>query len=262
MGYNLYYSGGWKYATSNSGSLIQQDYVHNGFTIAVAPAGTAGNPATIKNALFIAGSGNVGVGTTSPGAPLQIGPDFTLSGAWPTMGYNLYYSGGWELRPLAWAQAWMGDEAAALRTFQQFNSARHLPPAENEKQQALLRAFAALSRGDGAAAVQAWAPLSWPYAPTFRALAYVVVRDYANAERWLKLVIMRHHWISDDIAIVGRSPLEEDLCHYYLGQVYEATNRRDEAIREYRAFLARYTHSHPRLPEIAQARAALKRLGA
>jgi hypothetical protein len=96
MGYNLYYNGEWKYATNGSGSLLQQDYANNGLRIAVAPPGTAGSAATLVDGLFVAGSGNVGVGTTSPSAPLQIGPDFTLSGAWPTMGFNLYYNGGWK----------------------------------------------------------------------------------------------------------------------------------------------------------------------
>jgi trimeric autotransporter adhesin len=96
MGYNLYFNGGWKYATSGSGTLMQQDYTNNGLRIAVAPAGAASAAATLADAMFVASTGNVGLGTTSPLAPMQVGPDLTLSGAWPTMGFNLYYSGGWK----------------------------------------------------------------------------------------------------------------------------------------------------------------------
>jgi cytochrome c-type biogenesis protein CcmH/NrfG len=47
---------------------------------------------------------------------------------------------------------------------------------------------------------------------------------------------------------------------YYLGQVYERTGKRDQAINEYQEFLSHFESSHTRLPQVAEARTTLKRL--
>jgi hypothetical protein len=57
-----------------------------------------------------------------------------------------------------------------------------------------------------------------------------------------------------------RSPLVILLCHFYPGQVYDATSKRDQAVSEYREFLSPFEGSPTRLPQISEARAALKRL--
>ncbi len=58
----------------------------------------------------------------------------------------------------------------------------------------------------------------------------------------------------------NQSPLTEMLCHFYLGQVYEATGKREQAVNEYQEFLSPFTDSRTRLPQVAEARTALKRL--
>jgi tetratricopeptide (TPR) repeat protein len=50
------------------------------------------------------------------------------------------------------------------------------------------------------------------------------------------------------------------LARYHLGQVRERTGRRTEAAEWYRFFLSSFEHSAAKLPQIAEARAALKRL--
>jgi DNA-binding winged helix-turn-helix (wHTH) protein/tetratricopeptide (TPR) repeat protein len=50
------------------------------------------------------------------------------------------------------------------------------------------------------------------------------------------------------------------LARYHLGQVRERTGRRTEAAERYRLFLSSFEHSSAKLPQIAEARAALKRL--
>jgi eukaryotic-like serine/threonine-protein kinase len=50
----------------------------------------------------------------------------------------------------------------------------------------------------------------------------------------------------------------ELLSHYYLGQVYERTGKRDQAINEYQEFLSHFESSHTRLPQVAEARTTLK----
>jgi hypothetical protein len=54
--------------------------------------------------------------------------------------------------------------------------------------------------------------------------------------------------------------LSQVLAHYYLGVVYEKTNRTTDAAKEYRSFLTHFDHSDAKLPQIELARAALKRV--
>jgi eukaryotic-like serine/threonine-protein kinase len=55
-------------------------------------------------------------------------------------------------------------------------------------------------------------------------------------------------------------PAVEILTHYYLGQLYERTGKRDQAVNEYQDFLSHFSNSHTRLPQVGEARTALKRL--
>jgi hypothetical protein len=70
-----------------------------------------------------------------------------------------------------------------------------------------------------------------------------------------------HRWL---LSLSGqahnRSPLVSLLGRFYLGQVYEATGKRGQAADEYREFLSAFEGSTTRLPQVAEARAALKRL--
>ncbi len=67
---NAYYSGGWKYSTNNFASFyLQSSGVHSW---SYASSGTAGNAVTFNEAMRIDASGNVGIGTASPKAKLNI----------------------------------------------------------------------------------------------------------------------------------------------------------------------------------------------
>jgi hypothetical protein len=59
--------------------------------------------------------------------------------------------------------------------------------------------------------------------------------------------------------IRGHSPLLAALAHFYLGQVLEATGKRDQATNEYQEFLSHFENSRANMPQIAVARAALQR---
>jgi hypothetical protein len=50
------------------------------------------------------------------------------------------------------------------------------------------------------------------------------------------------------------------LSHYYLGQLYERTGKRDQAINEFQEFLSHFSSSQTRLAQVGDARIALKRL--
>jgi cytochrome c-type biogenesis protein CcmH/NrfG len=50
------------------------------------------------------------------------------------------------------------------------------------------------------------------------------------------------------------------LAHFYLGRILEQTGKKAEAITAYQEFLSHFENSTAKLPQIAEARAALKRL--
>jgi hypothetical protein len=57
-----------------------------------------------------------------------------------------------------------------------------------------------------------------------------------------------------------RCPALGILSHYYLGQLYERTDKRDQALNEYQEFLSHFASSETRLPQVGEARKSLKRL--
>ena len=56
--------------------------------------------------------------------------------------------------------------------------------------------------------------------------------------------------------------LSHTLAHYYLGKLFEQTGRRAEAITAYEEFLAHFENPPTKLPQVVEARATLKTLGA
>jgi hypothetical protein len=63
--------GTWRYYGSGTASLLSQS-VSGGFAFLTAPSGTAGNAITFTQAMTLDTSGNVGIGTSSPGAKLDV----------------------------------------------------------------------------------------------------------------------------------------------------------------------------------------------
>jgi hypothetical protein len=76
---NLYYNGAnYIYQTSNPASLFLQ--YQNSFTWYLASSGTAGNTATLTQAMTLDNSGNLGIGTTSPSASAILDAQSTTKG--------------------------------------------------------------------------------------------------------------------------------------------------------------------------------------
>jgi hypothetical protein len=68
---NTYYNSGFKYANSGRAALqyVQASGQHQWFT---APSGTAGDVISFTQVMTLDSSGNLGIGTTSPAAPLHV----------------------------------------------------------------------------------------------------------------------------------------------------------------------------------------------
>jgi tetratricopeptide (TPR) repeat protein/TolB-like protein len=170
---------------------------------------------------------------------------------------------GLENRAIALLQAVQGDAAGAERSLQLYAAARpELGPQGIEQFRNYDALYAALLRQDAQGVIAAAGRLpnfnqSWLRYP--RGWAYFQTKDYSRAEQDLRAAVLKEKDQADINTMRTRSPLLAALAHFYLGQVYEATGKRDQAANEYQEFLSHFENSRASLPQIAQARAALQR---
>jgi serine/threonine protein kinase/tetratricopeptide (TPR) repeat protein len=170
---------------------------------------------------------------------------------------------GWEYRAIALLQAAQGDTAASERSLQLYTAALpEVRPQGLEQIRNYNALYAALVRKDapGVLAVSSRLPnfnislLRYP-----RGWAYFETKDYTRAEQDLRAAVVDERLLSNVNDVRTRSPLRAALTHFYLGQVYEATGKREQATNEYQEFLSHFDKSRASLPQIALARAALQR---
>jgi serine/threonine protein kinase/tetratricopeptide (TPR) repeat protein len=169
---------------------------------------------------------------------------------------------GQENGTLGFLQAAQGDTAASERSLQLYAAARpEIGPQGIERTRNLGALYAALVRQDPQGVLAAAGRL-----PNFinsrlrypRGWAYFETKDYSRAEQDLRTAVVDERSLSNFNAMRTRSPLRAALAHFYLGQVYEATGKRDQATNEYQEFLSHFDNSRANLPQIALARAALQ----
>jgi serine/threonine protein kinase/tetratricopeptide (TPR) repeat protein len=170
---------------------------------------------------------------------------------------------GLENRAIGILQAAQGDAAGAERSLQLYAAARpELGPQGVERLRNYDALYAALARQDPQGTIAAAARL-----PNFtnsllrypRGWAYFETKDYTRAEEDLRAAVFNEKNVSSFNFMRSRSPLRAALAHFYLGQVYEATGKREQAANEYQEFLSHFENSRAHLPQIALARAALQR---
>jgi eukaryotic-like serine/threonine-protein kinase len=172
--------------------------------------------------------------------------------------------GGEELQAVAFLQTVTGNPSAAQQSLQRFASSHPwVAPRALEIQQTFNEIVAAVLRGDGQAALTRAATIPDFQRPNLLFLkghAHLLSRDYASAETEFRGVLRRERSLANSQAMTDRFPILGILSHYYLGQIYEGTGKRDQAINEYQEFLSHFQTSQPSLAQIAEARIALKRL--
>ena len=144
-------------------------------------------------------------------------------------------------------------------------SASHpwISPRAIEIDQAYADVSAAVQRGDGQAALSRAAAIpdfQEPYLLFLKARSHLLINNYSQAEEEFRAILRVERSLANPRALVERFPLPGILSHYYLGQLYDRTGKRDQAINEYQEFLSRFEGSHTRLPQVGEARTSLKRL--
>jgi len=170
---------------------------------------------------------------------------------------------GRENLAMALWQAAQGEAAASDHSLQLYAAARpELGPQGIDRMRNYVSLWAALARQDapGVLATAGRMPNSIQAGFRFpRGWAYFQTKDYSRAEQDLRSAIFEENYLGSPTFVVARSPLRAALAHFYLGQVYEATGKRDQAVNEYQEFLSHFENSTAKLPQIALAHAALKR---
>ncbi len=170
---------------------------------------------------------------------------------------------GEELPAVALLEMVRGDAGASERAQQQYASARGTSPRFLQVRRALYQMIAAVTRSDGGGALAAIAGLPDFQNEPFlfnKGRAHLLLNDYGPAEQDFKRTLHESHSMGNMGFMLAHVPLYAVLSHFYLGQVYERTGKTPQAIDEYQSFLSHFEGSRTRLPQVAEARAALKRL--
>ena len=171
---------------------------------------------------------------------------------------------GGELLALARLQASSGEVAGAERSLDEYRTTHAwLSEAWRENGRANVALLAAAAKGNAAGVLSAAAQLPDLWRPELqlsKGIANLQIKDYAAAEKQLHSAVSGELNFSNWGAVRERMPTNSLLAHFYLGQLYEATGKTVQASNEYQEFLAHFEGSNSRLPQVEQARAAVKRL--
>jgi DNA-binding winged helix-turn-helix (wHTH) protein/tetratricopeptide (TPR) repeat protein/TolB-like protein len=123
------------------------------------------------------------------------------------------------------------------------------------------RLRAASYSGQWQRVIDGWPEVSgWlgPVDAFFPGRAHAEVAMLPQAEKELRDGLV---WVSPGNLIGSYSDfLCYELTQFYLGKVFELEGKKTDAVDSYRAFVSHFTKSNARLPEIAEAQAALRRL--
>jgi tetratricopeptide (TPR) repeat protein len=90
--------------------------------------------------------------------------------------------------------------------------------------------------------------------------AYLETGMLAEAERHLRFALKAARYWGDPQRVGRCNFVSYTLAQFYLGRVLEQTGKKADAINAYKEFLGHFENSTAKLPQIAEARAALKRL--
>ena len=111
--------------------------------------------------------------------------------------------------------------------------------------------------------IASWPQLAGQYRDLFSldlGRAYLQMGMLPDAEHHLRFTMLAQRMWGNEDYLANASFLSYTLADFYLGKVLEKNGKKAEAINAYREFLSHFEKSSARLPQITEARAALKRL--
>jgi tetratricopeptide (TPR) repeat protein len=98
------------------------------------------------------------------------------------------------------------------------------------------------------------------YLASFQGRALVETGAYQDAEKPLQIATVLSRLWAGPYVINANSLFTATLVQFYLGKVYEHEGKKMEAINAYQEFLSHFENSTAKLPQIGEARTAVKRL--
>jgi tetratricopeptide (TPR) repeat protein/tRNA A-37 threonylcarbamoyl transferase component Bud32 len=169
------------------------------------------------------------------------------------------HPGPWASGVRGMAYLLLKNEPAAEK---EFNALRaYLTPPLGEymagKNVDLARLRAAAYAGRWQEVAAGWQQLGGQFHPSVAlevGRAYLELGALPEAEQHLRFGLKAY------LAVWDRDFLEYVLTQFYLGKVLEQTGKKAEAVKSYQEFLGHFENSTAKLPQIAEARAAVKRL--
>jgi hypothetical protein len=142
--------------------------------------------------------------------------------------------------------------SAAQQSLQRFAST--VTARSTEIQKTINDAQIAAESNDGQTALNLAASipdLQFPVPLFLKGRSHLLINDSAAAEVEFRRASFATRGPVSNLAFIRlRFPAIEIPSHYYLGQVYERTGKRDQAINECQEFLSRFESSHTRLPSL------------
>ncbi len=168
---------------------------------------------------------------------------------------------GWENEAIAYLQAAQGDAAGYEQALTAYAAQLGLGQQEVDRARKLSSLYGAMSHNDPqkTSNLADSLPSSIDSVIVFpRGWAYLQSKEYSWAERDLRAAIRDERSLSDFDTIRTRCPLRAALAHFYLGQLYDRSGKRDQAEREYNTFLLSFESSKANLDQVAQAKTALR----
>ncbi|HET9305958.1 MAG TPA: protein kinase [Candidatus Sulfotelmatobacter sp.] len=171
---------------------------------------------------------------------------------------------GEELVARGFLETMSGNSSVSQQNLKRYASTHSwIAPRALELRQIYFDAFAAIQRGDGHTASSLLADVpdfQDPYVLFLRARTAQFTNDDASAETRFRSLLLLDRDLENGEISANRLPALGILSHYYLGQLYERTAKRDQAINEYQEFLSHFASGQTKPPQITDARTALKRL--
>jgi serine/threonine protein kinase/TolA-binding protein len=169
-----------------------------------------------------------------------------------------------QLPMVAFLQTMAGNPSAAQQSLQMYASSHPwIAPRALEINQAFADMTLAVHNGGGQTGLSRAASIpnfQDAYLLYLKARAHLLTNDYASAENEFRAGLRVGRSLENGRIMAARFPALGILSHYYLGELYERTGQRDQAINEYQEFLSHFQSSQPRLAQLGDARTALKRL--
>ncbi len=171
---------------------------------------------------------------------------------------------GEEQLAVSFWEAARGNREAAERSLRQYADARPwITSGGLDFTRTANEMHAALVRDDGrgvVAAASRMPDLNDPFLLFLRGRAHLLLKELATAEALFRRAILNGRGTSNYNQMRSRSPVLAIVSSFHLGQLHEAAGKRDQAVNEYQEFLSHFEGSASRLPQVLEARAALKRL--